>query len=71
MGEAKEAIDMVGRGDKQVSINLRNGTWAEAKKRAIDLRMSLKDYIHCLIQEDLRKPLERSAASIPGEIKEE
>jgi hypothetical protein len=43
----------------------------EARKRSLDLRIQLREYVRILLEEDLRKPLSRSAAAIPGEIEEE
>ena len=45
--------------------------FVEARKRALDLRIQLREYIRMLLEEDLRKPLAKSAAAVPGEIEEE
>lgn len=43
----------------------------EARKRSLDLRIDLKEYVRILLAEDLRKPLSKSAAAIEGEWTEE
>ena len=51
----------------KTSLELDRTVWYDAMHRAKLLGFATAEYIEVLLREDLRKPIERSAAAVPGE----